>query len=107
MRTSSTPRFPFQIAFLALLGACSAPRLDVIPRIEQAKLDGSVGANSSGSPVASNDVSSDLGLGETESEFGARADLSFGAGKWTFAYAPASFSGQGTLSNDITQGGAT
>lgn len=107
MRTHSIARSAFLLSSLALLGACSAPRLDVIPRIQQAKLDGNVGAVTTGVSVTSNDVANDLGLGDTQSEFGGRADLAFGAGKWTFAYSPSSFSGSGTLSADITQGGVT
>jgi hypothetical protein len=95
------------VTILFALGACSSPRLDLIPRIEQAKFGGSIAASTSGGALTSNDVQDALGLGETSSEFGARADLSFGAGKWTFAYSPASFSGNGTLTADITQGGTT
>ncbi|MBK7644719.1 MAG: hypothetical protein IPJ19_17035 [Planctomycetes bacterium] len=100
-------RLPVLLALTCCLAACSAPHLDVIPRIQRAKFDGSVAANISSVTLASNDVDKDLGLGDPSSEFGARADLSFGAGKWTFAYAPASFSGDGTLTADITQGGVT
>jgi hypothetical protein len=106
MRYPSSLRLPLFLA-LGTLGACTTPGLDVIARVQQAKLGGSVGANSSGVALQSNDVANDLGLGETSDEFGGRADLSFGAGKWTFAWSPASFSGNGTLSTDITQGGTT
>jgi len=95
------------ICVLFLLAACSTPRLDVIARVEQAKLSGTVGETTSGSPVEDIDVDDDLGMGDTSNEFGGRADLSFGPGKWTFAYSPASFSGNGTLSADITEGGVT
>jgi hypothetical protein len=106
MRHPFLLRFPLLLA-LGALGACTTPGLDVIARVQQAELGGSVGANSSGVALQSNDVANDLGMNDSESEFGARADLSFGAGKWTFAWSPASFSGDGTLSTDITQGGTT
>jgi len=103
MRTRSLRCLPLLLA----LGACSTPRLDVIARMQQAKLSGTVGETTSGTPVSKIDVDDDLGMGDTSNEFGGRADLSFGAGKWTFAYSPASFSGNGTLPADITEGGVT
>jgi len=107
MHNRSTIRVSFLVCVIAGLGACSAPQLDVIPRVQQASLSGTIGEDTSGTPVADIDVADDLGLGDTSTEFGARADLSFGAGKWTFAYSPASFSGDGTLTGDITHGGVT
>jgi len=107
MRTSPPLRLPACLVFLALLGACSAPRLELIPRVQEAKLSGTIGASTTGASIPDNDVDSDLGLGQSSSEFGGRADLSFAAGTWTFAYAPASFSGSGTLNADITNGGVT
>ena len=107
MLTSPKLRSSSCLALLALLGACSAPRLEVMPRVQQAKLGGTIGASTTGMSIPDNDVSSDLGLGQSSSEFGGRADLSFAAGTWTFAYAPASFSGSGTLNADITNGGVT
>ncbi len=107
MRTNTALRFASLLAGLSSLAACSAPRFDVIPRVQEAKLGGTIGATTTGMSVTSNDVANDLGLNQTESEFGARADLAFGAGKWTFAWSPASFSGNGTLNVDVTNGGVT
>jgi len=107
MRTIPYTRRPFLLAALACLGACSAPQLDVMPRIAQTKLDGTIGAATSGSALAENDIDSALGLGETSSEFGGRADLDFGGETFTLAYSPATFSGNGTLTQDITYNGTT
>ncbi|HKC52764.1 MAG TPA: hypothetical protein VKF60_18390 [Myxococcota bacterium] len=107
MLTRSPLRFPFLLAVLFPLGACSAPRVEVMPRIQRAELGGSFAGNSSGVTLAKNDVVSDLGLGETSDEFGARADLVVGGSTFTFAYSPASFSGNGTLNGDVSQGGTT
>ena len=100
-------RLPLFLALLPFLGACSAPHLEVMPRIQRAELSGSFAGNASGVPLASNDLVDDLGLGETSDEFGARADLVLGGGTFTFAYSPASFSGDGTLSGDLSDGGTT
>jgi hypothetical protein len=107
MRTRPNLRSTAGLALLALLGACSTPRLEVMPRVQEAKLGGTIGAGTTGMTIPNNDIDSDLGLGQSSSEFGGRADLSFAAGTWTFAYAPASFSGSGTLNADITNGGVT
>ncbi len=107
MRTCSAVRSSFLLGLLTMLGACSTPRVDVMPRIQQAKFGGSFAGNASGMTLASNDVVSDLGLGQTSDEFGGRADLVVGGSTFTFAYSPASFSGNGTLNADITQGGTT
>lgn len=108
MRTRFTPGVPLLLALLTGLGSCSTPRLDVMPRVEQAKFGGHISASSSGVTAQSNDVANDLGLNSTESEFGGRVDLTFGgAGKWTFAWSPAEFSGNGTLTEDITYNGTT
>jgi len=98
---------PLCVAFLALLAACSTPRVEIMPRLMQAKLDGTIAANTSGFTLTSNDLADDLGLDETEDEFGARADLVLGGSTFTFAYQPASFSGSGTLAGDITHNGTT
>ena len=94
------------VAFFSLLAACSTPRVDVIPRVQHASLGGSFAANASGVGSASNDVE-DLGLGESSDEFGGRVDLVLGGSTFTFAYSPASFSGNGTLNADISEGGTT
>jgi hypothetical protein len=97
---------PLSVSLLALLAACSAPRVEVIPRIQHAALGGSFAANSGGIASASNDVD-DLGLGESSDEFGGRADLVLGGSTFTFAYSPASFSGSGTLNGDVSNNGTT
>ena len=107
MLVPTRTRVPFLAALLACLAACSTPRVDVMPRLTMAKLDGTIAANTSGGALTSNDLSKDLGLGETEDEFGARADMVVGGSTFTFAWSPASFSGSGTLSSDITNGGTT
>ena len=107
MLTRTKLRVPALLALLATFAACSTPRLDVMPRIERTKFGGSIAGSSGGATPTKNDLDGDLGLGTTQSEFGARADLAFGAGKWTFAWSPASVSGSGTLNGDITQGGVT
>lgn len=97
---------PFLLALLPCLGACSAPRVDVMPRVQHASLGGSFAASASGVGSMSNDVE-DLGLGASSDEFGGRVDFVVGGSTFTFAYSPASFSGDGTLNADISEGGTT
>jgi hypothetical protein len=107
MPTSSPVRLAFLLALFSGLGACSAPRVDVMPRLMQAKLDGTLAASNGGGSLTSNDLADDLGMDETADELGARVDMVLGGSTFTFSYAPASFSGSGTLTGDITHGGTT
>jgi hypothetical protein len=107
MRSIPCAQRPFLLATLACLGACSAPQLDVMPRVSQSKLDGTVSVQGGGMSIADNDLDKDLGLGETSTEFGGRADLDFGGETVTLAYSPGSFSGNGTLKSDIDYNGTT
>ncbi len=95
------------VLILAALPGCTTPRMLLIPRVQSAKLSGSLAASASGVSLVRNDLPSDLGLAERETEAGARLDLAFGRGRWTLAYAPASFSGHGTLSADVSADNVT
>lgn len=107
MHTFFSARLVLALGFAASLAACSAPRLQVTPRISRLEFDGQVAAEASGATLVDNDVRDDLGLTETSSEFGARADLAFVGNTLTLAWQPSSFSGDGTLSGQLSKGGVT
>lgn len=96
----------FLLPFLAL-AACSAPRVDLMPHVGRMEFGGTVAADTSGLTLTSNNVRDDLGLTENSNELGGRADLSFGGSVVTLSYSPASFSGNGTLSGQLTRDGVT
>ncbi len=94
-------------ALPAVLGACSAPRVDLIPRIGNMQFGGTVAADTTGVSLTSNDVRDDLGLDQKSNELGGRADSAFGGSVVTLAYSPASFDGNGTLHGQLTRDGVT
>lgn len=107
MRTSALARTALLLALSAALGACSAPRVDLIPRIGNMQFGGTVAADTTGVSLTSNNVRDDLGLDKKSNELGGRADLAFGGSVVTLAYSPASFDGNGTLHGQLTRDGVT
>ncbi len=105
-RCFATPS-PCALACLgaALLGACSAPALQLAPRLMQVDLEGEVGI-ASGSVSGTNDLER-AGVEKDDSVFGARVDIDLGAPHLSVSTQASTHDGRGTLEFDLTQNGVT
>jgi hypothetical protein len=89
---------------LGLLVSCSAPSVSVIPAVIDNSLTGSISGTSDsslGSIPGSNDLEDDLGLGESDMVFSPRLDLNFLSSQISVSNSSPSFSGSGTLVEDM------
>lgn len=93
------------LASCALLAsACSTAHFSVLPRGGNFEPDGEVALSGSAGGVgvtATNSVEA-LGLVEDEGVPGLRADLDWGASRWTFAWQQSEHGGTGTLEAEIS-----
>ena len=92
-------------ALLVLLAGCSAPHVGARAGVGFTELDGDVGIQSG--DVASTNSTEDLGLDDDEPFPFAGADFRWGSPHLTVGYGRAGFSGTGTASAEISQGGTT
>jgi hypothetical protein len=90
---------------LALLAACSAPRLDVTPRFGTFDIEGKLGISESGS-VAEADLET-AGLEKDDSVFGLRADFDWGPSHVFVSGQQTTHDGSGTLDASFSSGGVT
>lgn len=88
---------------LAMLSACSAPRVDATATYGQLSIDGRFGVQAG--PVAATSKFSDLGVDEDTSVPGARVDLDFGSPHLSLGYMSSDFSGDGTTTSEFSQQG--
>jgi hypothetical protein len=89
---------------LALAG-CSAPALQLTPRLAQLDLEGELGI--SGATVNGQNDLENAGVEKDDSVPGARLDLDVGPVHWTVSTQSSTHDGDGTLDFDLTQGGVT
>lgn len=92
-------------ASLALLTACSAPRLDATPRFGTFDIEGSLGISENG-VTGEADLES-AGLDQDDSVFGARVDLDWGPAHLMLSGQQSEHGGSGTLDATISSGGVT
>lgn len=84
---------------------CSTPQIALTPEYSLSKLDGHFGASTSS--VSAQSSFDDLGLDEQSEQLGGRVDLKWGLPHLSVSYAESSFSGDGTATAQLTQGGVT
>lgn len=89
---------------LALSAACSAPRLEVMPRAMQFNVEGQFQADSSGGLNAANDLES-LGIDDDPIEFAPRVDLEVGPLEITADWFEVAYQGSGQVQQEIEFGG--
>ena len=90
---------------LALLAACSAPRLDVTPRFGTFDIEGKAVISDSGSSAKA-DLET-AGLEKDDSVFGLRADFDWGPSHVMVSGQETTHDGSGTLETTFTSGGTT
>ncbi len=89
----------------ALTLACSAPALELMPRMQEVSLEGEIGI-ASGAISGTNDIET-AGVEKDSSVFGLRLDFDLGAPRLTLSTQGSTHDGDGTLEFDITQNGVT
>jgi hypothetical protein len=100
--------FVERLAWLPLLAcaACAAPQFGVEPRYGSFEIDGNVGANVGG--ASANNTLADIGIEGSDDVPALAADVQWGSPHLSvLLFQEADYSGTGTLSSDITQGGIT
>lgn len=103
MQATRTRPLPLALLLALAAGACTAPRASLMPRYMDLDLDGDVAVSSTG-VTASNDFS-DVGLDDSEDALSFRADLSWLSPHLTLSTQDTGWSGSGTLSAAIDDGG--
>jgi hypothetical protein len=99
-------KLPLLALSLLLLGACSAPRLELMPRAMQFNVSGDFRADTAGGLNADNSLES-LGIDDDPVEFAPRVDLEVGALEITADWFAVSYAGTGTVEQEIEFGGQT
>jgi len=92
------------LALLALAAGCSAPTLDVMPRVGSFDLDGHFGitADPAGAiPVADMGTA---GIGKDDAYVGLRADIDVGSPVWYLSAQRTSHGGSGNLATTLSSG---
>jgi hypothetical protein len=90
---------------LVVVSACSAPRLEVEPRLAQVDIDGRVGVSTSS--VSATNSTSAMGLEQDDAVLAGRVDLDFGPINMSVLLQGSSHSGSGALTAGMSQGGVT
>lgn len=86
---------------LLLAAACSAPSLDLTPRLAMLEPEGSFGFNDTLGNQVSQDLPDNLGLEKDSSSLGLRADLDLGAPHLTASIQGSTHDGEGVLDGEI------
>ena len=97
------PKLPLLLA-LALTTACSAPRLEVMPRAMQFNVEGDFRADTSGGLNTANNLES-LGIDDDPIEFAPRVDLEVGFLEITADWFAVSYQGSGQVQQELEFGG--
>ena len=87
--------------------ACSAPSLEVVPRLGRLSPGGDMGFSTAGAAVAAQALEDGFGMETDASVLGGRVDLEAAALHLTGAYAGSDHDGQGVLSADIDYDGGS